>query len=346
MPSDHVYFGLVCSRSTCRIITTLVSNICPHVVLQCTGDGQMTTTEFQKFLNVLLPASDCTLDEFVDLMIINALFNDECYANEPVDERMIMLFLLFDTEGANEVDFKRVAVSLSEMTGDMDENTKTAWSTLLMYAEEHERHLTYPEFARLLMNVAAAANMEFDHIADALTVATTRRKEKGTELSSIFQEDHLSRAVNSSNQGDTAENGGDGLSDLQHGRLNRLFDLWDLDHNQRLDVSELVLGLRKFQDAKNLATTVEESISTMLAFDANKDGELDREEFALFLSRFAKAAHTELDELIDFMVVQSALKDNDEAEKAYVKTLGEKAQAQLMKRGGGSGSGKKWFGMG
>lgn len=56
--------------------------------------------------------------------------------------------------------------------------------------------------------------------------------------------------------------------------------------------------------------------------------------------------HTELDELIDFMVVQSALKDNDEAEKVYVKTLGEKAQAQLMKRGGGSGSGKKWFGMG
>lgn len=68
------------------------------------------------------------------------------------------------------------------------------------------------------------------------------------------------------------------------------------------------------------------------------------DQFARFLSKFAKAARTELDELIDFMVVQSALKDNDEAEEAYVKTLGEKAQAQLMRRGGRRSS--KWFGMG
>ena len=119
---------------------------------------------------------------------------------------------------------------------------------------------------------------------------------------------------------------------------------WDLDHNGSLDVSELVLGLRKFQEAKNLATTVEESISTMLAFDADKNGILDRGEFAQFLSLFAKTALTELDELIDFMVVQSALKDNDEAEKVYVKTLGEKAQAQLQQRGNRAGLGKSWFG--
>ena len=59
----------------------------------------MTTTEFQKFLNVLLPASDCTLDEFVDLMIINALFNDECYANEPVDELLHLRIMLGGSEG-------------------------------------------------------------------------------------------------------------------------------------------------------------------------------------------------------------------------------------------------------
>lgn len=70
-------------------------------------------------------------------------------------------------------------------------------------------------------------------------------------------------------------------------------------------------------------------------------------QFAQLLAKFAKTAHTALDELIDFMVVQSALKDNDEAEKAYVKTLGEKAQAKLLRRGwGSSDSGKKWFGMG
>jgi len=314
-------------------------------ILDANDDGAMTTTEFQNFLNVLLPATDSSLEEFVDLMTVHGLFNDSNYANEPHDERMIMLFLLFDTNGANEVEFKKVAVGLSEMTGDMDEGTKTAWGALLVYADENERSMTYPEFARLLMNVAAAANMDFDFVADALTVSVCCPKDKDIELASIFQEDHLSRAVQDSEYAFDGHT--DGIDAFQYGRLQRLFDLWDLNHDGNLDVSELVLGLRKFQDAKNLAITVDESISAMLAFDSDKNGQLDRGEFAHFLAKFAKTAHTALDELIDFMVVQSALRDNDEAEKAYVKALGEKAQAKLVRRGGGSSdSSKKWFSMG
>ena len=249
----------------------------------------MTTTEFQNFLNVLLPAVDCTLDEFIDLLTIHALFNDVNYASEPVDERMIMLFLLFDTNGANEVEFKKVAFSLSEMTGDMDEGTKTAWGTLLMYAEENERSLTYPEFARLIMNVVAAANMEFDFVADALTVSVCRPKDRDSEFARIFQEDLVSRVVNESEH--TFDGHIDGVNAFQYGRLQRLFDLWDLNHDGLLDVSELVLGLRKFQNAKNLATTVEESISAMLAFDSDKNGQLDRGEVSERHTYFILMAH-------------------------------------------------------
>ena len=72
-----------------------------------------------------------------------------------------------------------------------------------------------------------------------------------------------------------------------------------------------------------MKSTVNEAIELMDAFDVDRDQKLNCQEFVLFIVQFAKLAETDLDDLLDFMIVTSALKENDEAEVKYLKSLME-----------------------
>lgn len=67
--------------------------------------------------------------------------------------------------------------------------------------------------------------------------------------------------------------------------------------------------------------TVEESIAVMNTFDKDSKNKLNRKEFIAFLTRFAKIAEVDLPDLIDFMVVTTALKENTDAEKDYLNAI-------------------------
>ena len=70
----------------------------------------------------------------------------------------------------------------------------------------------------------------------------------------------------------------------------------------------------------------------------NNDGRLSREEFATLVAAFAKAARVSTHELIDFMVVTSALKDNSRIEKAYIKSVRDRSSGDLSNAIGDSSS--------
>ena len=57
-------------------------------------------------------------------------------------------------------------------------------------------------------------------------------------------------------------------------------------------------------------------------FNHDHSGTLDKQEFASFIVNFAKQANFDLMKMLDFMLVVTSLKDNDEAEKDFVDTLG------------------------
>ena len=104
-------------------------------------------------------------------------------------------------------------------------------------------------------------------------------------------------------------------------RSDRLFQLWDLDGNNYLDTEEFVLGMLKFQQSHNVPVALSESVDAVTAFDQDGDNRLDRKEFGDLLRKFSAACEVVLDELIDFMVIQSVLVDNDNNERAYLASL-------------------------
>lgn len=119
--------------------------------------------------------------------------------------------------------------------------------------------------------------------------------------------------------------------------MSRLFDLWDLDHSGTLEYQEFALGMRKFQEAKDIDTTVEETMAAMVTYDTNNDQKLDRKEFAEFLIHFAEASDVALSELIDFMVVTSSLRDNSEAESKYISSIRDRTTNEMRQRAKAAG---------
>jgi len=90
----------------------------------------------------------------------------------------------------------------------------------------------------------------------------------------------------------------------------------------------------KFHEAKSVDQTLEESIKAISSFDSDSDGKLSREEFARLVTTFAKAAGVSPHELIDFMVVTSAVKDNSTVEKAYIKSVKDRTMEDTQQKRG------------
>lgn len=299
-------------------------------------DNRIKCSEFQRFLNILLTETGCTLHEAAELLVAHIVFPPmhEAPAVAPsFEDRIDALFMIFDSNGDGAIQKKEVSSGFAKMMDEMDENTKIAWGALLLVSEEGNRILSFEEFVQLMRNIAAAAKMEFNMFADTATLALCRTTGAATEnLSYLFMGNELKSALSEIEQ--MGKETVDTIDPVQYGRMHRLFTLWDLDHNGYIDLSEMLFGMRKFQDAKNISNTVEECVSAMLAFDTDDDAKLDVQEFAGFLVRFAKTCNVSIQELVDFMIVTSALKDNDDAERDYIEAIGKKGTEAIMRRKG------------
>lgn len=210
---------------------------------------------------------------------------------------------------------------------------------LLMCTDSgEERVLDYPQFSSLLLNVVAAGSLNFHDVANSMTLAFCKDDVSRTDLTDLFVGDDMYRNA-IEDPGNQDANPSDVMDALQYGRMSRLFDLWDIDHSGDLDFEEVVLGFRKFHEAKSVDQTLEESITAISSFDSNNDGKLSREEFARLVICFAKAAGVSSHELIDFMVVTSAVKDNSTVEKAYIKSVKDRtSEGAKPKKGGADGN--------
>ena len=246
------------------------------------------------------------------------------------DERMARLFRLFGATGKLEaatLGFKETAIGLAKLTGvGLGEAERAAVSAMLMYGDAEERTLTFPEFTKLVLKIIAASpgDMSINEIADAMlefeaeTLALTT-----SELEELdrYEKDFAKRIEDENAAREEAD-----ISDaLKYTRLLRLFELWDVDRDGKIDFGELVLGLRRFQQTTSLEETMAVAILLMNDFDANRDAMLEGRDFARFLSRYADKIKVDLHELIDDLICYTALRGDNAAEKMYVESI--KAQA-------------------
>ena len=78
------------------------------------------------------------------------------------------------------------------------------------------------------------------------------------------------------------------------------------------------MGLRKFATKKEVDETFLDSMDILSASDTNGDGTLDVTEFSLLLHKFAATSHVHIQDLIDFMIMQSVLLDHNKDDAFYV----------------------------
>jgi hypothetical protein len=102
------------------------------------------------------------------------------------------------------------------------------------------------------------------------------------------------------------------ISNLSYGRLKKLFDLWDVNRDNAISLSELTMGLKAFHDATKLDGDAEQEARFLIKnFDSNDDNRLDQTEFSEAFVYYAKSFGIELHILIDFMCVTNTIKEQD-----------------------------------
>ena len=111
----------------------------------------------------------------------------------------------------------------------------------------------------------------------------------------------------------------------------------DTNHDSSVNISEFLAFLGRYYPGTNQ----EVSNAVFSQYDSNRDGQLDFDEFANMIIKFA-GNDVDPHKLIDFLCVQVALGDNAQNESAYNSSLNSLQSAgSLLQRGRTSKQGKR-----
>lgn len=300
--------------------------------------------EFAEFLVFQINSCDETDDDAENIQGEEFEKAQEEILSLSTHQRMKELFILFDVDGSGELTFKEVAIGLYQITRNVEESTKAAMDLLLMVDKNDTRTLNYEQFCRLILAIVTTANSTFDEISDDLVsinllhastfkhyltaydlqiLALSRNDEiSPDDLAALTVADVIYETVREDKgskkqvEGDVS----DIISNLSYGRLKKLFDLWDVNHDGDITFSELIIGLQTFQDAARIDGDAEWQARAFLRFDSNGDNRLNQREFAEAMINYAKSFGVELHTLIDFMCVTNGMNGGDK--DAFHRTFG------------------------
>jgi Ca2+-binding EF-hand superfamily protein len=308
------------------------------------GDAKLDFEEFKEFIAVMLKELEIDFHEFSEFLVLQILFKDANQESSSgsntevdvqskvkdqaelhdmlLDKRMMELFKLFDKDGSRKLPFWEVATGLYPATLEMEESVRVTMSLLLMMDKEDKRTLNYEQFGRLVMAIVAAADTTFENISDDLMIALTRNDLISAKALRDLLVDKESKRIAKEMDKERKKDEGK-INALQYARLQKLFDLWDIDGDGDITPAELQMGLKKFQDAAGInADAKKEAMALSLGFDVDGDQQLGRREFARAMVHYAKVYKVDLHELIDFMGVATSLGENTQGfQAAYGKAL-------------------------
>lgn len=138
----------------------------------------------------------------------------------------------------------------------------------------------------------------------------------------------------SKKQGDNVDVG-QIVSNLSYGRLKKLFDLWDVNHDGDISLAELTIGMKAFLEAVKINGDPELEARTLLKFDSNNDNRLNQSEFSEAIIHYSKSFGIELHTLIDFMCVTNTMGNgtgNNSFQHIFGSSLNDKIPTLPVKR--------------
>jgi len=213
-------------------------------------------------------------------------------------------------------------MGLYKIRADMDKAASEAMGFFLMLDKDDERRLDYKQFVRLLLNVFAGEGTNFFKAADFVIDGMNKKEEadwsdmqKLTVAEKTYN-DHQNMAKDESEVSAVTDA-------LQYAKLHKLFNLYDTSGNGMISLEELLLACRKFHKTRGIPvdSTINETVITMLYYDEDKNQNMDKNEFALCVVRFAKICHKDLPEMIDYLANAILLGENNPGEEEYMKSM-------------------------
>lgn len=227
-----------------------------------------------------------------------------------VGARLSLVFSMLDSESTGVVSFTDAVRHLYHFTANMDEEKR---HLLLMHDANDHRTLNFQEFCELVLNVhvAFSENVSFHDLADAITLSLAREDVCCIDLSHLMtnQEELIEKSKTSHPNLDVDSN-------LTYGRLQRLFVMLDVDHDESINSVEFMSFLRTYDGE----TSKEIGEQLLASYDLDNDGKLDFEEFANMIITFA-GDDVDPHKLIDYLCVQVALSDDIPRQQAHQRSL-------------------------
>jgi len=229
---------------------------------------------------------------------------------------------------------------LFQLTSNMEQSAKTSMELLLMMDREDKRTVNYEQFGRLMMNIVATfgSDKTFDQVADelvmALTTNTTISEQDMTSLivaDAVYADFQTQQIEQHATTPDLHHQEND--SAVSFGRLQKLFELFDVNNDGGIDYDEMEDGLTQYEKSAGLSNNLQGLLHAQFEGKQFDEG-LNKQEFARVMHMYSDQFGVDLHQLIDFMCLTAVL-PRDRAEQytqAYQQTFAIKDKKKARKQ--------------
>lgn len=270
------------------------------------GDGELDIAEFRIYVTSMVKELKVELSDFAEFLIVQLLLsraspeekragdiarvniNEEVIKREELfaalsNDCLREAFHMLDEASLGKVPFQKVSKVLLQTA---TKERRDVLSVLLGTDLSDTGALDFEEFGRLIVSVSNATSKSVDDTLDDLMNALDSQNSKDG--------DH--RRFGENNEPIDANT---------YGRLKKLFELWDVNGDGDISMTELAEGLRKFQTVSGINADADALATALVAFDRDGYNQLDPGEFAQAMILYTKQFGVELHSLIDFMCLTS-----------------------------------------
>lgn len=243
------------------------------------------------------------------------------------------LFNLFDQNQNGTIELCEVSWGVHKLKPQVSQEDarQQALEHFLLFDQGEQRHLDKSDFTVFLQRYCLLSDTKLSEIADDM-IAMLSQPDKQSDAS----DDDVQQQLQALSAHQVTEV-------YQERRLDAVFAMWDQNSDLRISFKELCEGLYRFSGVEKLKDKAAAAAQAILepGIATDEGQQMSREQFGLFIRRFAAASGVSFSAITDFLLVVPVF-DYDPAftdpgvkqlEKLIRKRLEEKRKDKAMRKG-------------